>query len=202
MIEYIANQFANLTPILWVSQICGYIAFILYGISSLLNKKKFLILSLFFFVFFLLEQLLAGLYGGIITNVISLIRSIILLVYLVKNKGQIPHYLNIIFVSIMWVTTIVSFIVFPGMYSDAFNAFLPTVLATTFTFTQNAKNYMIARIGMLVNEIGFLAYFFVNNLPLSWIRELILLVLILIGIFKEAKNKTLEKKNESKIKES
>ena len=190
MIELIKEQFMNLNTLEWISQICGIIGFILYLISTQLSRKKFLYISLVFFVFFMLEQVLAGLYGGIITNVTSFTRSIILLIYLKNNKEIMPSFINYILIAITWIVETLLYIFIPNSFANIFNCYIPIVLCTVFALTQNKKSFIVQKIGILINEVGFFIYFLVNNLPFSYLRELILITSILISICREVfKNK-------------
>ena len=47
MWQSIISSFENLTPLLWVSQICGIIGFILICISYQFDRKRFLLISSF-----------------------------------------------------------------------------------------------------------------------------------------------------------
>jgi len=182
MINEIIIMFQNLTPILWASQICGIIGFIIISISYQLDRKRFLILCAISCFFFVLEQILAGLYENSVTSFLSGVRNLLLLYYLVKKNGQMPNIFSHIFVLISLTFATVSFIK-KGHSADLIvECFLPFFIYAVGTYSINLKSYLALKIGMVINEGGYLIYYTIYRLPFSILRQIILTSSVLISV--------------------
>jgi len=182
MINEIIIMFQNLTPILWVSQICGLIGFLIIGISYQLNRKNFLLFCSISCFFFVLEQIFAGLYENAITSALSGIRNIIILLYLVKKNRQMPNIFTHVFVLISFVFALVSFIRKGYKAELIIECFLPFVIYAIGTYSVNLKNYLLLKVGMFFNEGGYLIYYIIYHLPFSILRQVVLTSSVLISI--------------------
>ena len=180
MWQSIISSFENLTPLLWVSQICGIIGFILICISYQFDRKRFLLISSFSFVFFALESGCALLYANLIVSSICLIRNILMFIFFVYKKEELPKYMLFILLGVMWIGEFILM----GI-TRTFNIFdycLPPLISTFSTFTQNSKKYYIVKIGATIHETGFLIYYIIYQLPFSILRQAILVISALVSL--------------------
>ena len=185
MWQSIISSFENLTPLLWVSQICGIIGFILICISYQFDRKRFLLISSFSFVFFALESGCALLFANLIVSSMCLIRNILMFIYFVYKKEELPKYMLFILLGVMWLGELILM----GITSsfDVFDYYLPPFISTFSSFTQNSKKYYIVKLGAIIHETGFLIYYIIYQLPFSILRQAILVIsalvsLIIIGV--------------------
>ena len=198
MIKSIIDSFSSLSNILWASQICGLIGFLFIGISYLFKKKVFLALATISFIFFILEQAFASLYASIIVSSICLIRNFLMFIFVLKKGKELPRSIIYLLILSMWVGEIIYMSI-----SSSFNVwdnYLPPLMVTMSTFTQNHKKEIVIKCGATIHETGFLIYYLVYNLPLSIIRQLILVLFAIGGIvllFVNKKNKKKEIVNNS-----
>lgn len=181
MIEEIKSVFDGLTPILWASQICGIIGFIIIVISYQFDRKKFLLISGFAYIFFVLEQILAGLYSNMIVSVLGFIRNMLIIFFLIKKQKEMPNYFIYILLAITWIIEIIFFAI-DGAALRNFENYLPPLLVTIYTLVANNKNYYILKAGAFVQEAGFMAYYLLNGLPFSFLRQLILVISIMVSV--------------------
>lgn len=185
------NILLNLSKELWISQISGLIGLIVIGISYLFPKKKFLLIATISFIFFIIEQLFARTYSNLIVSSVCFIRNLLMTIFLIKMDKKLPRSILVSLLSLMWVSEIIymactkSFLVFDN--------YLPPLIVTMSSFTQNSKNEYIVKIGATLHESGFLIYYIIYQLPFSILRQLILVVSAIIGII------ILYKKNKTKI---
>lgn len=196
MIEEIINSFKNLDTYLWISQICGFIGFIIISIAYLFGKKKFLIIATISFVFFILEQSFALLYANLIVTGICFIRNIFMVIMIIRKNKPLPFIVLLGFVLLIWIFEIIYMSI-----SNTFNVidnYLPPLIVTMSSFTQNSKNEYVVKCGGIVHEGGFLAYYAIYKLPLSIFREIVLVLFGFVGLFfliynrRKIKNKNLE----------
>ena len=185
MWQSIISSFENLTPLLWVSQICGIIGFILICISYQFDRKRFLLISSFSFVFFALESGCALLYANLIVSCICLTRNILMYIFFVYKKEELPRYMLFILLGVMWLGEFILMGITRTF--NVFDYYLPPFISTFSTFTQNSKKYYIVKIGATIHETGFLIYYIIYQLPFSILRQAILVIsalvsLIIIGV--------------------
>lgn len=181
MLKEIASSFQNLTPILWVSQIAGLIGLVIIGIAYLFKKKGFLAIGIVSFVFFIIEQACAGLVSNLIVSSTCLVRNICMLIVLLKANKELPKPVLLAFILAMWFGVLL----YMGI-TKTFNAwdnYLPPAIVTMSTITQNNKNEFVVKIGAFFHETGFLVYYLIYHLPFSVLRQAILVVACLVGIF-------------------
>lgn len=176
----IVESFSNLTPILWASQIMGLIGLAIIGVSYLFKKKTFLILATISFIFFVLEQVFAGLWANTICTIACLVRNILMTMFLLIKKKELPQYIIYILMGIV----IVSEFTYMGITNTfgVWDNYLPLCLFVMSTFTQNSKNEYVVKLGALVHESGFLVYYICYNLPFSIMRQIILVITCSIGL--------------------
>lgn len=193
----ISESFLGLTPLLWVSQIAGLIGLAIIGISYLFKKKTFLMISTFSFIFFMLEQGFAFLWANLIVSFMCFVRNGVMFYYLWKKNEELPKYMMFSFVIIMWVLVLT----YMGI-SNTFNVwkdYIPLLVVTMSTFTQNSKNEIVVKVGATLHEGGFLVFYIINRLPFSAMRQVILVIACLIGltlvIIKIIKNRKCEELN-------
>ncbi len=191
MIDEIIKSFTDLTPMLWVSQIAGLIGLITIGIAYLFDKKRFLLIGTISFVFFIIEQAFALLYSNLIVSSVCFIRNILMVIMLYKYNKELSKYLIIALLVVMWSGVLI----YMGI-SNTFGVwdnYLPPAIVTMSTITQNSKNEYVVKGGSTLHETGFLIYYLVYRLPLSVLRQGILVIAALIGIgilvYKSVKNK-------------
>ena len=180
MIKEIIDSFQNLTPLLWVSQIAGLLGLITIGIAYLFEKKRFLIFATISFVFFVIEQSFALLYSNLIVSSVCLVRNFVMLILLLKANKELPRYMVFVFVGVMWVGVIIYMIISKSF--DKWDNYLPPAIVTMSSFTQNNKNEYVVKVGATLHETGFLIYYLVYSLPVSILRQFILIVAAVIGI--------------------
>ena len=178
--EEIIRSFTNLTPILWASQIAGFLGLITIGTAYLFDKKKFLAISCLAFVFFILEQVLASLYSNLIVSGICLIRNLLMFIFLFKANKELPIYMLVILVLLMW-TGVITYMAISNTF-DVWDNYLPPAIVTMSTVTQNNKNDYVVKVGATLHETGFLLYYLVYQLPLSIFRQGVLIIAALVGI--------------------
>lgn len=170
----------NLSNQLWISQISGLIGLIIIGISYLFPKKKYLLFASLSFIFFILETVFAKLYANLIVTSVCLIRNLLMTYYLFRKNKEVPMYIVISLLVIMWIGEVAYM-----RLSNTFNVFdnyLPPLLVTMSTFTQNSKNEYVVKMGAALHETGFLIYYSIYKLPLSIFRQIILVFATFIGI--------------------
>lgn len=180
MLEAIKSSFQDLTPILWVSQICGLIGLIIICISYLFKKKTFLIIATFSFIFFILEQVFAYLWSNLIVSSVCFIRNILMVYFLCKKNKELPKYMVFGLIGLMWVL-IILYLAYSSSF-DKWDNYLPPLIVTMSTITQNNKKELVVKIGALLHESGFLVYYMVYRLPFSILRQGILVFACLVGI--------------------
>ena len=180
MWQSIISSFENLTPLLWVSQICGIIGFILICISYQFDRKRFLLISSFSLFFFALESGCALLFANLIVSSMCLIRNILMFIYFVYKKEELPKYMLFILLGVMWIGEFILMGITKTF--NVFDYYLPPLISTFSTFTQNSKKYYIVKIGATIHETGFLIYYFIYQLPFSILRQAILVLSALISL--------------------
>ena len=200
-VEFI-ESFKNLTPILWVSQIAGLIGLLIVGVAYLFEKRRFLAISTIAVLFFIVEQSCALLYSNLIVTTSCLIRNILMYVFLVKSNKEVPLYILGLLLVLMW-AGIITYLAISQTF-DQWDNYLPPAIVTMSTFTQNNKNEYVVKIGSAAHETGFLIYYIIYMLPVSILREAILIIAALIGLaliiiknIKKKKEIDLEKNHDS-----
>ena len=178
-VEFI-ESFKNLTPILWVSQIAGLIGLLIVGVAYLFEKRKFLAISTIAVLFFIVEQSCALLYSNLIVTTSCLIRNILMYVFLVKSNKEVPLYILGLLLVLMW-AGIITYLSISQTF-DQWDNYLPPAIVTMSTFTQNNKNEYVVKIGSAAHETGFLIYYIIYMLPVSILREAILIIAALVGL--------------------
>lgn len=178
-VEFI-ESFKNLTPILWVSQIAGLIGLLIVGVAYLFEKRKFLAISTIAVLFFIVEQSCALLYSNLIVTTSCLIRNILMYVFLVKSNKEVPLYILGLLLVLMW-AGIITYLAISQTF-DQWDNYLPPAIVTMSTFTQNNKNEYVVKIGSAAHETGFLIYYIIYMLPVSILREAILIIAALVGL--------------------
>ena len=180
MWDIIRRSFEDLTVNLWISQIAGLIGLIVIGISYLFKKKKFIAIATISFIFFIIEQAFAALYSNLIVSSTCFIRNLLMVYFLFKKKKELPKGIVFGLLGVMWVSILI-YLGFSNTFSKWDN-YLPPVIVTMSTITQNNKKEIVVKIGALLQEGGFLAYYLVYHLPLSILRQIILVVTCFIGL--------------------
>lgn len=200
-VEFI-ESFKNLTPILWVSQIAGLIGLLIVGVAYLFEKRRFLAISTIAVLFFIVEQSCALLYSNLIVTTSCLIRNILMYVFLVKSNKEVPLYILGLLLVLMW-AGIITYLAISQTF-DQWDNYLPPAIVTMSTFTQNNKNEYVVKIGSAAHETGFLIYYIIYMLPVSILREAILIIAALVGLaliiiknIKKKKEIDLEKNHDS-----
>ena len=178
-VEFI-ESFKNLTPILWVSQIAGLIGLLIVGVAYLFEKRRFLAISTIAVLFFIVEQSCALLYSNLIVTTSCLIRNILMYVFLVKSNKEVPLYILGLLLVLMW-AGIITYLAISQTF-DQWDNYLPPAIVTMSTFTQNNKNEYVVKIGSAAHETGFLIYYIIYMLPVSILREAILIIAALVGL--------------------
>ena len=183
--DFIFDSFNNLTPLGWASQICGLIGLVIIFISYLFKKKKFMIIATISFVFFILEQSFAFLYSNLIVSSICFIRNILMVIFLLRFNKELPRSVVYSLIGLMWILVIIYMAITNEF--NVFDNYLPPLIVTMSTITQNFKNEFVVKIGALLHESGFLIYYLIKNsvnhdLPLSIFRQVCLVVATLIGL--------------------
>ena len=178
-VEFI-ESFKNLTPILWVSQIAGLIGLLIVGVAYLFEKRRFLAISTIAVLFFIVEQSCALLYSNLIVATSCLIRNILMYVFLVKSNKEVPFYILGLLLVLMW-AGIITYLAISQTF-DQWDNYLPPAIVTMSTFTQNNKNEYVVKIGSAAHETGFLIYYIIYMLPVSILREAILIIAALVGL--------------------
>lgn len=181
MWEQIAGSFSGLTPLGWASQICGLIGLVFLGISYLCKKKTFLLIASFAFVFFILEQVFVYLWGGLIVTCVCFARNLLMLFFLWKKNKELSKQLVYGLLVLMWVLLIVYMAITHefGVWTN----YVPAAVVTLSTFTQNSKNELIVKGGATIHETGFLIFYLnIPNMPISVMRQILLVVAGLIGL--------------------
>ena len=100
--------------------------------------------------------------------------------FLFKKKKELPKGIVFGLLGVMWVSILI-YLGFSNTFSKWDN-YLPPVIVTMSTITQNNKKEIVVKIGALLHEGGFLAYYLVYHLPLSILRQIILVVACFIGL--------------------
>lgn len=180
MWQSIISSFENLTPLLWVSQICGIVGFILICISYQFDRKRFLLISSFSLFFFALESGCALLFANLIASSVCLIRNILMFFYFVYKKEELPKYMLFILLGVMWISEFILMGITRTF--NVFDYYLPPLISTFSTFTQNSKKYYIVKIGATIHETGFLIYYIIYQLPFSILRQAILVISALVSL--------------------
>jgi len=180
MWDIIRSSFEDLTVNLWISQIAGLIGLIVIGISYLFKKKKFIAIATISFIFFILEQAFAALYSNLIVSSTCFIRNSLMVYFLFKKNKELPKGIVFGLLGVMWISILI-YLGFSNTFSKWDN-YLPPLLVTMSTITQNNKKEIVVKIGSLFHEGGFLAYYFVYHLPLSILRQIILVIACFIGL--------------------
>ena len=180
MWDIIKSSFEDLTVNLWISQIAGLIGLIVIGISYLFKKKKFILIATISFIFFILEQAFAALYSNLIVSSTCFIRNLLMVYFLFKRQKELPKGIVFGLLGVMWISILI-YLGFSNTFSKWDN-YLPPLLVTMSTITQNNKKEIVVKIGALLHEGGFFAYYFVYHLPLSILRQIILVIACFIGL--------------------
>ena len=60
--------------------------------------------------------------------------------------------------------------------------YLPALIVTMSTITQNFKNEYVVKVGSIFHEGGFLVYFLIQQLPFSIFRQITLVIATTIGL--------------------
>ena len=180
MWDIIRSSFEDLTVNLWISQIAGLIGLIVIGISYLFKKKKFIAIATISFIFFIIEQAFAALYSNLIVSSTCFIRNLLMVYFLFKKKKELPKGIVFGLLGVMWVSILI-YLGFSNT-SSKWDNYLPPVIVTMSTITQNNKKEIVVKIGALLHEGGFSAYYLVYHLPLSILRQIILVVACFIGL--------------------
>lgn len=196
MFKEIFESFQNLTPILWVSQIAGLLGLITIGIAYLFEKKRFLAIATLAFVFFVIEQVCAELYSNLIVSSVCLVRNLVMFILLAKFNKELPKYMVVAFIAIMWIGVILYMAV--SHTFDQWDNYLPPAIVTMSGITQNNKNEYVVKVGATLHETGFLVYYLVYMLPVSIFRQVILIVAAIIGLIILI-NKNVNKKKDDEI---
>ncbi len=178
--DFIVDAFKDLSPMLWVSQICGLIGLVIIFISYLFKKKKFLMIGTASFFFFILEQAFATLYSNLIVSSVCLIRNLLMLIFLLKKNKELPKYIVYSLIGVMWLGIII-YMAITNTFT-VYDNYLPPLIVTMSTITQNFKNEFVVKIGALLHESGFLVYYLIYRLPFSIFRQAILVIATLIGL--------------------
>jgi hypothetical protein len=100
--------------------------------------------------------------------------------FLFKKKKELPKGIVFGLLGVMWVSILI-YLGFSNTFSKWDN-YLPPVIVTMSTITQNNKKEIVVKIGALLHEGGFLVYYLVYHLPLSILRQIILVVACFIGL--------------------
>lgn len=196
----ILTNLFNLTKELWISQISGLIGLIVIGISYLFPKKKFLAIATISFVFFIIEQFFARVYSNLIVSSVCFLRNLLMTIFMLKKNKELPKKILFSLLLIMWISEIIYMAISKTFF--VLDNYLPPVIVTMSTFTQNSKNEYIVKIGVTLHETGFLIYYLIYKLPISIFRQVVLVVSSLIGIiifYKKTKQKNEEKNSCDKI---
>ena len=180
MIDAILSSFRDLTPILWVSQICGLVGLAFIFISYQFKKSTYFVLASISMVFFFLEQAFAGLFANTVVTTGALIRNIVLAFYVLHGKEKAPDFFIYILIGLVWLTEIILFLC--NGQIGVWDNYLPPILWSIATITSNSINYYILKLGILVHEIGFLTYYAIYALPFSVIRQAILALSIIVSL--------------------
>jgi hypothetical protein len=180
MWDIIRSSFEDLTVNLWISQIAGLIGLIVIGISYLFKKKKFIAIATISFIFFIIEQAFAALYSNLIVSSSCFIRNLLMVYFLFKKKKELPKGIVFGLLGVMWISILI-YLGFSNTFSKWDN-YLPPLIVTMSTITQNNKKEIVVKIGALLHEGGFLVYYLVYHLPLSILRQIILVVACFIGL--------------------
>ena len=196
----ILTDLFNLTKELWISQISGLIGLIVIGISYLFPKKKFLAIATIAFVFFIIEQFFLSVYSNLIVSSVCFLRNLLMTIFMLKKNKELPKKILFSLLLIMWISEIIYMAISKTFF--VLDNYLPPVIVTMSTFTQNSKNEYIVKIGVTLHETGFLIYYLIYKLPISIFRQIVLVVASLIGIiifYKKTKQKNEEKNSCDKI---
>jgi hypothetical protein len=180
MWDIIRSSFEDLTVNLWISQIAGLIGLIVIGISYLFKKKKFIAIATISFIFFIIEQAFAALYSNLIVSSSCFIRNLLMVYFLFKKKKELPKGIVFGLLGVMWISILI-YLGFSNTFSKWDN-YLPPLIVTMSTITQNNKKEIVVKLGALLHEGGFLAYYLVYHLQLSILRQIILVVACFIGL--------------------
>lgn len=119
---------------------------------------------------------------------------------MLKKNKELPKKILFSLLFIMWVSEIIYMAISKTFF--VLDNYLPPVIVTMSTFTQNSKNEYIVKIGVTLHETGFLIYYLIYKLPISIFRQVVLVVSSLIGIiifYKKTKQKNEEKNSCDKI---
>ena len=100
--------------------------------------------------------------------------------FLFKKNKELPKGIVFGLLGVMWISILI-YLGFSNTFSKWDN-YLPPLLVTMSTITQNNKKEIVVKIGSLLHEGGFLGYYFVYHLPLSILRQIILVIACLIGL--------------------
>lgn len=183
--DFIIDSFKDLSPLGWASQICGLIGLIIIFISYIFKKREFIVIASISFIFFILEQAFAFLYSNLIVSSVCFIRNILMVIFLFKSNKELPKWLIYSLIGLMWLLIIIYMAITNSF--NVFDNYLPPIIVTMSTMTQNFKNEFIVKIGALLHESGFLLYYLIMNaktheLPLSIFRQVILVIATIIGL--------------------
>ena len=119
---------------------------------------------------------------------------------MLKKNKELPKKILFSLLLIMWISEIIYMAISKTFF--VLDNYLPPVIVTMSTFTQNSKNEYIVKIGVTLHETGFLIYYLIYKLPISIFRQVVLVVSSLIGIiifYKKTKQKNEEKNSCDKI---
>ena len=101
-------------------------------------------------------------------------------IFFVYRKEELPKYILFILLGVMWIG---EFILMGATKTfNVFDYYLPPLISTFSTFTQNSKKYYIVKIGATIHEAGFLIYYIIYQLPFSILRQAILVISALVSL--------------------
>jgi len=189
--EQIVEMFRNLTPVLWIGQIFGFVGLISYCLSVLLNKKGYFIVSAISYFCYAIEQSVSGLEASALTQIIGLSRSMIFLFFFMDKEKTTPKYIVYILLVSLWGVSL-SMMFANGTYTDILN-YLPLALVTMDTFAANAKNYYVLKVVLFIHQICYIFYYTYYQLPISimcqWILTSSIGISIVLSIIKDVRAK-------------
>ena len=137
------------------------------------QRKKILILFIFYSILYGIHYLLLGALTGFLMNIVSIIRNIIFYINEKKNKENKISFLIILFI------IIISFGIFS--YKDLFSIIsISASLMSTYSIWQ--KNIRLYRLIAIIVSICFIIYAIHINSLFAIITEIILLITELTGI--------------------
>lgn len=181
MFDEFIEFFTQPSPILWVSQICGILGFLIITVSYQFQKGKFLVVSGISYLFFLAESGFAGLYANFIVSLFSFVRNLVMIFFFFRKKKEMPLWVTLLLLATLWASELTFFAFHPEI-GGRWENYLPLLLNTAYTLSAIHHNYYVLKGGAFVHETGYLVFFAVNGLPFSSLRQLILVLSILVSV--------------------